>query len=552
MASRRENPRRLTTPRLQIKLALSSRPSTAETVVSVKSTDSENTVVHKDVLRLYREASLPSILGGKKSFDDSNTVPSGATFGEIPLSDRSRYSDIVSWTGDSDPDNPMNWSGGKKALNLGVIILTCFASPFASSVFAPALSDMMTEFKETDQYLAGFVISIYVLGYAIGPLVVAPLSEQFGRAICYHVCILIFFTFTMACAFAKNLRSLAVLRFLSGCGGSVVFALAPSSVTDMVRPPRRGAFVALIGMGYNLGPAISPMVGSHINAAFGWRWVFRTTGFLGILCFVLSVLFLSETYEPVLLERRARRMRKSTGNQNLRSKFASVLPPGKHFVNVMLRPLKLLLFSPNIFLVSFITAVGYGYMYMLYTTFPSVFVLTYHWKPQNIGLAYLGTAVGNLLAMVIGGVVGDLWVKERAIRGDMKPENRLLPMIIAWPLVPVGLLVYGWTRRENTHWMWPLVGTAIFGMGSMSAILFSSTYIVEAYETHSASATAASSVLRSLVGGLVPLFAFKLYNKKDFGLANSLLAGIALVLCPVPFVFYRYGERLRKRFKMDL
>ncbi|KAI4945503.1 hypothetical protein J4E91_007845 [Alternaria rosae] len=370
------------------------------------------------------------------------------------------------------------------------------------------MSDIMRDFASTDAYLSAFVLSIYVLGYAFGPLLISPLSEQYGRLPLYHGCNVLFTICTFVCGRASSLSTLAVFRFLAGVGGSSVFALAPSSIGDFWVKEKRGGVMALIGLAYNLGPAISPTAGSYLNAARGWRWIFYLTGILGGVCTTLSVLCLSETYEPVLLRRKAARLRKQTGNQELRARSDMDAGTSKMaaFRTAMAMPLRMLFLSQPVFFTSLLTAIRYGYMYILYTTIPTTFVETYKWAPEKLGLAHLGTAVGNLIGMLGGGAISDGLVKRRAPEGDTRPENRLLPMIFWWPLFSTG------------------------------------TYILDAYPLHSASGMAACSVMRSLVGGLAPLFSHKMYQKLDVGWSFSLLAFIALAFAPVPWVFYTFAS----------
>jgi multidrug resistance protein len=256
--------------------------------------------------------------------------------------------------------------------------LTC-RRPFTSSVVAPAIPEIMKDFRSTDAYLSAFVLSIYVLGYAFGPLLISPLSEQYGRLPLYHLCNVLFTICTLACGRANSLGVLAVFRFFAGVGGSSVFALAPSSLGDLMVKEKRGGVMALIGLAYNLGPAISPTAGSYLNAAKGWRWIFYLTAILGGIGTVLSMLCLSETYEPVLLRRKAVRLRKETGNKNLQVRSDADIAEDKleAFRSAMLMPLRMLFLSRPIFFTSLLTAIGYGYIYVLYTTLPTTFVETY-------------------------------------------------------------------------------------------------------------------------------------------------------------------------------
>ncbi|KAF2191159.1 MFS general substrate transporter [Zopfia rhizophila CBS 207.26] len=533
---------------------MTSQRSTEHTRDSIKSTDSDNTILHKEILELYEKAAHEAgERNGLDSFASSSTKTSSSIV-EVPLDDEAAGQDtnLVWWDGDNDPENPMNWPKWKKTLNLSVVFLLCFVSPFASSSFVPAILDIMAEFGTNNSYLAGFAVGVYVLGFAVGPLVIGPLSEVYGRVIMYHVCNSIFVLFNILCGFSYNLNFLAAMRFFAGVGGSHVFALAPATIADMVEPHRRGSMMALVAMGLQLGPAVGPIVGSYLNYAKGWAWIFFMIAIIGGVCMMAGLVVFSETYAPILLEREVRGLRERNGNEKFRSKLDTGIPHRKLFLTAMLRPLHMLLLSPNVFLVSLLTAVGYGYMYLMFSTFPAVFTTIYDWPSRSVGVVYLGTAVGNLLGICLGGITSDVIMKKRAAAADTKPENRLIPMIFLWPLVSIGLFIYGWGIEKEVHWFVPVLGTAVFGFGSMATILSASTYLVDAYTIHAASASAASVVFRSLLGGLVPLFAYKLYQGLGFGWGHSLLAFLALVLAPVPFFFYRYGERLRSRFRVSL
>jgi multidrug resistance protein len=333
----------------------------------------------------------------------------------------------------------------------------------------------MKEFKATDLYLSSFVLSIYVLGYAIGPLLISPLSEIFGRVPLYHLCNTLFSVSTLLCGTTNSLGTLAVARLFAGMGGSAVFALAPSSIADMFPPKKPGAIIALVAIGYNLGPSISPTAGSYINAAWGWRWVFYITGGIGIVITVLNFAGLSETYEPVLLRGKATRLRRQKrvkgGSFRSRYDLDSDTSKWKVLGTAMLMPLRMLVLSKTILLTSGLTAIGYGWIYILYTTLPRTFLITYAWEPKNIGLAYLGTALGALMGMIAAAKTSDAVVSRRKSKGDDRPEIRLLPMCFFWPLVSSGLFLYAWTAQNRVHVAVPMLGTCIFGAGAMSAIV---------------------------------------------------------------------------------
>jgi MFS family permease len=132
-------------------------------------------------------------------------------------------------------------------------------SPFASSIFAPGVEDAMTEFGSTNTALASFVVSIYLIGYAFGPLVIAPLSEIYGRMLLYNACNLLFLIFTIACALAPNLSSLIIFRLFTGIAACCPVVIGAGSIADMIQRERRGAAMSAWIVGPVFGPAVGPI-----------------------------------------------------------------------------------------------------------------------------------------------------------------------------------------------------------------------------------------------------------------------------------------------------
>lgn len=131
--------------------------------------------------------------------------------------------------------------------------------------------------------------------------------------------------------------------------------------------------------------------------------------------------------------------------------------------------------------------------------------------------------------------------------GVGRPEFRVPQMFIASPLVPLGILMYGWSVHYKLHWIVPDVGIGIFGAGAVICLTCMQVYIIDTYTRYSASGIAAAIVLRSLAGFVFPLFAQKLYDTLGYGWGNSVLALAAVIIgIPAPFFFWNYGQRLRK------
>ncbi|TVY82541.1 Efflux pump radE [Lachnellula suecica] len=461
---------------------------------------------------------------------------------------------VVDWDGEDDPEKPVNWTGKKKWANGGLLAAMTFITPLASSMFAPGVEDVLIEFHSSSTLLASLTVSIYILGYALGPLLVAPLSEMYGRVPLYHASNVLFCIFTMACAVSSNLNMLIAFRFFAGAAGSTPITIGGGSFGDMFSVEERGKAIAIWSMGPLLGPVIGPVAGGFLAESAGWRWVFWLILILAGILTIMMFIFLKETYPVALLEQKAARLRKSTGNPNLRSALTLDLPPRELFKRTIFRPIKMFL-SPIVLLLSTYMAFVYGILYLLFTTITDVFIDTYGFSQGTSGLAYLGLGIGMFAGLIAFGIGSDKLIKTLSAKngGVMKPEFRFPPMIPASFFVPAGLLLYGWTAKYGVFWIVPIIGTGLVGTGLIGSFMPISTYLIDAFTIHSASALAANTILRSLFGCFLPLAGPPLYEKLGLGWGNSLLAFIAMAMIPIPVMFWRYGESIRtnQRFKIN-
>jgi MFS family permease len=231
--------------------------------------------------------------------------------------------------------------------------------------------------------------------------------------------------------------------------------------------------------------------------------------------------------------------------------------PAQLFAASIIRPTKMLCLSPIILGLSLLTAVAYGTLYLLFTTVTDVFVTRYH-VVTNVGLVYLGFGVGQFAGLFVFGAISDPWMRRLARRHhpshEMKPEYRLPPMLPGAAMIPVGLLVYGWSAQYRVHWIVPMIGTFLIGFGMISVFTPVGTYLVDAFPEHAASATAANTVLRSIGGALLPLVGPKMYAALGQGWGNTLLAALSLSMLGMVVLAIKFGEKARTdgRFRLDL
>lgn len=250
----------------------------------------------------------------------------------------------------------------------------------------------------------------------------------------------------------------------------------------------------------------------------------------------------------MLLERKAARRRKETGDERYRSKLGQRSDGKSVFGRAFLRPARLFFLSPIVAALCTYVAVTYGLLYILFTTFTFVYREIYGFSADSAGLSFIGAGVGNLLGLAYSGSISDRLLRRKQAKGiTLRPEDRL-DLILTVPatiFLPVGLMIYGWTADKHIHWIVPMVGTAVMGFGMIGSLMCVQTYLVDAFTLHAASATAANAVFRSLLGALLPLCGLQLYDAIGLGWGNTLLALVALMLAPVLWLLGKYGERIR-------
>ena len=189
----------------------------------------------------------------------------------------------------------------------------------------------------------------------------------------------------------------------------------------------------------------------------------------------------------------------------------------------------------------------FGYIYLLFTTIPTIYGDIYNFSEGSIGLTYLGVGVGALIGMAFFGALSDRIQIRLTARnnGESEPEFRLPPLIPGSTLIPIGLFWYGWSAERHAHWIMPIIGIGWIGFGMIATFLPIQSYLVDAHGRYAASAVAATTVFRSLVGAFLPLAGPSMFASLGYGWGNSLLGFIALLMLPVPLVFFYYGKKIR-------
>ncbi|GAA6043845.1 hypothetical protein JCM8097_007233 [Rhodosporidiobolus ruineniae] len=475
--------------------------------------------------------------------------------------------DDYAWT--QSKEHPRNWEQARKWRNTLVIATTGCLSTMSSSIIVPGLTAIQKEYGVSHEVVT-LLSGLYVLGLGFGPSVFAPISELYGRQPAYVSSMVGFTLMHLASCFIKNLPGLKLVRFLSGFFGSSAPSLGVATISDLFRPEERARPIAVYSIGPMLGPVIGSLLGSYLNllhhvpgtpSSQSWRWPLRVMTIIVGLNTLALWLGMRETYESVVgrgwrRERRRVRREKEGRERDGESSFKD--EARKVLRRTFSRPPRLLM-NPVCALFGLYSAYAYSMTYVFLVSLPLLYakhtpptgLFTYAWPATTTGLPYLALAVGFLCSSLTIGIFQDrLYGALSARHGNSgQPEYRLVITQIGMLVFPLGLLVWGWTAQAQTHWMGPFVGSAIFAYGIQLTFNTIQNFIVDAFSPYSAAAIASATLLRSVAGGVLPIFSDQLFLNLGYGWGGTLLACVAVPAIPAPAVLFWTGGRLRERWR---
>ncbi|QSS61422.1 MFS multidrug transporter [Histoplasma capsulatum] len=323
----------------------------------------------------------------------------------------------VKWDGHDDPDNPRNMKLARKWAAIAVLAIGSVCVTSASSLYTMTYAQLMEEFN-CSLIVATLGLSLFILGLGLGPLVLAPLSE--------------------------NIETMLVARFFTGISGSAFLSVAGGTVGDMFARHELGAPMMIYTASPFLGPELGPLLGGFICEFTSW-----------------------------LLRRKAIRLRRETGDERWRAPIERrERSVAQTVLRAVYRPMMLLALEPMCLSLCIFAAILLGIIYLFFGAFQLVFSTLHGFTLSQVGLSFLGLFVGMMIAILSD----PLWrrnytrlARKREMKvgklGEYEPEWRLPPAIAGAPLVSIGIFIFAWTTYRHVHWIAPIIGTALFGMG---------------------------------------------------------------------------------------
>lgn len=447
----------------------------------------------------------------------------------------------------NDPENPHNWNPTLRWCYTIILSMMVVCVAFGSSIVTGALGPMSEKYHVSIE-VSILSCSLMVLGFSVGPLIWSPLSEQIGRRIVYFISFGLYFIFNIPCAVAPNIGTILVCRFLCGVFAASGLANVGGSISDMFPTETRGKAIAYFAAAPYGGPVIGPLVGGFITRYNGKIslvfWV--NFAFAGLMWIVGSLI--PETYAPVILKRKAKRLRKETGNDKIMTEQeAAGLSLSELIHSCLIRPLKFAVTEPVLDLMCFYVCLIYSLLYAFFFAYPVVFGELYNFGDDLVGLVLIPIIIGAGLALLTTPIIEHYYMKI-CQRRNPTPEDRLIGAMIGSPFPAIALWILGATSGKNIFWVGPASSGLAFGYGMVLIYYSLNNYIIDTYAKYAASALATKVFLRSAGGAAFPLFTMQMYHKLGLRWASFLLAFITTAMIILPFAFYKWGKTLRKKF----
>ncbi len=305
-------------------------------------------------------------------------------------------------------------------------------------------------------------------------------------------------------------------RFIGGLAGCAPLTIVGGALADIWDPVERGVAVSIFSAATFIGPVAGPIVGGFVTQSYlGWRWTAWLTLFMAAASLLLAVLFVPETYAPVILSRRAKRRRYETKNWALHAKIDEQ-QTNLHdtITRYLFRPIQMLAQEPILLLITLYMAFIYGILYLFFEAYPVSFQEERGWNLGVGALPFLGITIGVIFgAGFVSYITKTRFARKMKQHGHVVPEERLPPMIVGAFMLPAGLFWFAWTSSPHITWVPQVLAGIPIGMGIFMIFMQGLNYIIDCYRMNANSGIAGNTFLRSFSGAGFPLFATQMYHK---------------------------------------
>ncbi|KAH6892434.1 major facilitator superfamily domain-containing protein [Thelonectria olida] len=460
--------------------------------------------------------------------------------------------------------SPFRWTLRRKATTLFGTFIASTLAAYSAGAYAMAMEQLVPKWNiSITEYNLGLTLFVAAFGFA--PMIMAPISETYGRYWVFVGAGFVFFFGTLGCAITNSFAGMLVSRLVTGSGGSIFATLTGGVISDLFHHDERNTPMALYSMTVMVGTGLGPLFSGIIVENLNWRWVFYpqliTIG-LTTLCLFF---FFTETRSNVILKQKCVALNK-LNNQARQSGAPFELTetpsiPTLRFCpqegdepqlgigiiwSSFAFPLKLLVTEPVVFWFSAWVSFAWAILYMQFNSIGIVFREVYNFSNIQVGAVYTAVVVGSALGAALNifqdPILRRLWPSRMCA-----PEGWLYSACIESILLPVGLFWFGWSASPSVPWIVPAIAIGSCTMGIFNIYLAVFNYLAETYHRYASTALAAQSMCRNLLAGVFPLFTHIMFQNLSNGIAGSILGCIGLLLTSVPWLLCLFGEKIRAR-----
>ncbi|KAJ5141559.1 hypothetical protein N7526_002554 [Penicillium atrosanguineum] len=422
----------------------------------------------------------------------------------------------VTWKAE-DAENPRTWPVWYRRFIVAAMSFSTTIVVIYTTMYTSGVDGMQKEFNVSSETVVLLGLTTNLFGLALGSVVLSSLSEIYGRRPVYLISVLLFGILILPVALARNIEAVLISRFFGGFFGGTMIASAPGTVTDVTNEQHRALALSCWSLGTMNGPVL-----------------------------------VKETYAPALLRKRTKKIQLETGDQRWWCLYDHEETGFEIIRTNLIRPFRMIVSEPICIFWNLYVGVVYAVLFLCFVAYPIVFQELRGWAPGLAGLSYCGIGTGTAIAVTLEPLIRRCIAMHPrdSMTGRPTPEAAVFAVCVGSFLIPIGEFWFAWTARPPIHWIWPILAGLPFGIGNGLVFIYATNYIAGSYTVYAASALAGNSIVRYGLAGVLPLAGSKLYSTLGANWAGTMLALIEVTLIPIPFIFYKYGHKIRVQSPM--
>ncbi|KPM42151.1 hypothetical protein AK830_g4433 [Neonectria ditissima] len=451
-----------------------------------------------------------------------------------------------------DKENPFNWNPWYKRLISTILNLMTLFIGLATTAYSSGISSMVKDL-DASNIQGQLGLFTFNISCAIAPMVLAPFCELVGRKVVYASSFFCFSLLFIGLALAQNIETIIGLRLLLGLFGCVGTILVGGTFDDMYEPHHRGRPMAMFSFVAIFGTVAAPIYAGFIDQALGWRWIEGIQGLANVPLLLLIIFFFPETRGGVALHKRAKALRKATGDERYVSAGDILTPSLESMLKASsVKAIHMLVTEPVVFAFGLWIAFCWAVVFLFLSVIPITFTENHGWGEGVSGLPYISLCVGTTLGWMAHHLQMrkfDRLVADPNIK--VTPEARLYGAMYGAVFLPIGLFIYSFTQYSFVSWVGPVIGLAPIAFGIYFVFESTYSYTADCYGESASSAIAGQGLMRNTLGAVTPLFANAFFHNVGSQYAGLILALFGTGLSLIPFVMFKYGHKLRARSKLS-